>query len=239
MPKVFAIVPAAGQGTRMGDAVPKQYLPIGGKPLMFHCIEALASVQRIACVCVVLSPFDRHWREHDWSTTEIGLVLLPAAVMGAVASRVAARLNATHDPFRVTAVLAAAAAVGLLIGGLGAGAPVTTSLALGLVLGGFAASQGGLVARVPMAVDPGVRNVATGLFQLCSLTRRRDGVRRGRRAQRPARPPRCRRGHRSGPGRGRLARARGGQQDRDRQRTCSVGRMRSSLMATRRGRVTM
>ena len=68
MPKVFAIVPAAGQGTRMGDAVPKQYLPIGGKPLMFHCIEALASVGRISCVCVVLSPFDRHWREHDWST---------------------------------------------------------------------------------------------------------------------------------------------------------------------------
>ena len=27
MPKVFAIVPAAGQGTRIGDAVPKQYLP--------------------------------------------------------------------------------------------------------------------------------------------------------------------------------------------------------------------
>lgn len=108
-------------------------------------------------------------REHGWSTTEIGLVLVPAAVMGAVASRVAARLNATHDPFRVAAVLAVAAAAGLLIGGIGAGAPVTTSLALGLVLGGFAASQGGLVARVPMAVEPGVRNVATGLFQLCSL----------------------------------------------------------------------
>ncbi|HET6265921.1 MAG TPA: 2-C-methyl-D-erythritol 4-phosphate cytidylyltransferase [Usitatibacter sp.] len=68
MPKVFAIVPAAGQGTRMGDAVPKQYLPIGGKPLMFHCVEALAAVARISCVCVVLSPLDRHWGAHDWST---------------------------------------------------------------------------------------------------------------------------------------------------------------------------
>ena len=67
MPKVFAIVPAAGQGTRMGDALPKQYLPILGKPMMFHSIEALAAVPRITCVCVVLSPLDRHWGAHDWS----------------------------------------------------------------------------------------------------------------------------------------------------------------------------
>ena len=67
MPKVFAIVPAAGQGTRIGDAVPKQYIPLRGKPMMFHSVEALASVARIAAVCVVLSPLDRHWGEHDWS----------------------------------------------------------------------------------------------------------------------------------------------------------------------------
>src|SRR5471030_1188563 len=67
MPKVFALVLAAGQGTRIGDAVPKQYLPIAGKPMMFHSIEALAAVSRIECVCVVLSPLDRHWGEHDWS----------------------------------------------------------------------------------------------------------------------------------------------------------------------------
>lgn len=67
MPKVFAIIPAAGQGTRIGDAVPKQYIPLRGKPMMFHSIESLASVARIATVCVVLSPLDRHWGEHDWS----------------------------------------------------------------------------------------------------------------------------------------------------------------------------
>ena len=67
MPKVFAIVPAAGQGTRIGDALPKQYLPIAGKPMMFHSIEALAAVSRIGCICVALSPLDRHWGQHDWS----------------------------------------------------------------------------------------------------------------------------------------------------------------------------
>ena len=67
MPKVFAVVPAAGQGTRIGDAVPKQYLPVAGKPMMFHSVEALASVARIERVHVCLSPLDRHWGAHDWS----------------------------------------------------------------------------------------------------------------------------------------------------------------------------
>jgi 2-C-methyl-D-erythritol 4-phosphate cytidylyltransferase len=67
MPKVFAIVPAAGQGTRMGDAVPKQYIPIAGKPMMYHSLQALVAVSRIECVCVVLSPGDRDWERLDWS----------------------------------------------------------------------------------------------------------------------------------------------------------------------------
>ena len=67
MPKVFAMVLAAGSGTRIGDAVPKQYIPIAGKPMMFHSIEALAAVSRLERLFVVLSPLDRHWAEHDWS----------------------------------------------------------------------------------------------------------------------------------------------------------------------------
>ena len=67
MPRVFAIVPAAGQGTRIGDAVPKQYIPVGGKPMMFHSIAALAGVARIERIFVVLSPLDPHWAAHDWS----------------------------------------------------------------------------------------------------------------------------------------------------------------------------
>jgi 2-C-methyl-D-erythritol 4-phosphate cytidylyltransferase len=67
MTKVFALVLAAGQGTRIGDALPKQYIPVAGKPLMFHSIEAIAAVQRVERLFVVLSPLDRHWGEHDWS----------------------------------------------------------------------------------------------------------------------------------------------------------------------------
>ena len=67
MPRVFAIVPAAGQGTRIGDPVPKQYIPLAGKPMMFHGLAALAKVARIERIFVVLAPGDPHWARHDWS----------------------------------------------------------------------------------------------------------------------------------------------------------------------------
>ena len=67
MSRIFAIIPAAGQGTRMGEAVPKQYIPVAGQPMMFHSIKALATVERIERVFVVLSALDRHWAQHDWS----------------------------------------------------------------------------------------------------------------------------------------------------------------------------
>jgi len=67
MPRVFAIVPAAGQGTRIGDPVPKQYISLAGKPMVFHGLAALAKVARVERIFVVLAPGDRHWAKHDWS----------------------------------------------------------------------------------------------------------------------------------------------------------------------------
>jgi len=67
MPRVFAIVPAAGQGTRIVDPVPKQYIALAGKPMVFHSLAALARVRRIERIFVILAPADRHWSRHDWS----------------------------------------------------------------------------------------------------------------------------------------------------------------------------
>ncbi len=42
MPKsVVAVVPAAGQGTRMGGTVRKQYLTLGGIPLLVLSLKVL------------------------------------------------------------------------------------------------------------------------------------------------------------------------------------------------------
>lgn len=58
---IIAIVPAAGTGTRLGDALPKQYLDVNGVPLIRHALDALAGVTRISRIVVVLSPDDQHW----------------------------------------------------------------------------------------------------------------------------------------------------------------------------------
>jgi 2-C-methyl-D-erythritol 4-phosphate cytidylyltransferase len=59
--RIFAIVPAAGTGTRMGDALPKQYLPLNGKPMIMHTLSAIARVARIDTIVVVISADDPYW----------------------------------------------------------------------------------------------------------------------------------------------------------------------------------
>lgn len=51
---VTAIIVAAGAGSRMGGDMPKQFRPIGGKAVLAHAVEALASHPRIAEVRVVI-----------------------------------------------------------------------------------------------------------------------------------------------------------------------------------------
>lgn len=66
MPRHYAIVPAAGSGARFGSEVPKQYLELAGKPLIFHAIKALCQCPRIERVWVILSPGDAWWEAYDW-----------------------------------------------------------------------------------------------------------------------------------------------------------------------------
>ena len=67
MPRYFAIVPAAGSGSRFGAEKPKQYLSLLGRPLIFHTLAALVACAEIERVWVVLSPDDPYWFQHDWS----------------------------------------------------------------------------------------------------------------------------------------------------------------------------
>jgi len=62
-----ALVPAAGFGARMGHELPKQYLPIAGKPMIAHALDTLCACAEIATVFVVLSPGDTQFHTYDWS----------------------------------------------------------------------------------------------------------------------------------------------------------------------------
>ena len=68
MPSHYAIVPAAGSGSRFGAEMPKQYLPLAGKPLLYHTLIALCRCEFIDRVWVVLSPDDEWWGRHDWTS---------------------------------------------------------------------------------------------------------------------------------------------------------------------------
>jgi 2-C-methyl-D-erythritol 4-phosphate cytidylyltransferase len=57
-PRYFALIPAAGVGARMGAGSPKQYLKLGGKPMLRHTIDAFLSSERVAHTFVVVSPDD-------------------------------------------------------------------------------------------------------------------------------------------------------------------------------------
>lgn len=56
------IIPTAGTGNRMANALPKQYLPLAGKPIISHTIQVFFNNPRIASIHVALSPDDAFWR---------------------------------------------------------------------------------------------------------------------------------------------------------------------------------
>lgn len=58
---IWAVIPAAGRGTRFGGEVPKQYLEVAGQPLIAHALDALLSHPRIAGAMVALSADDTRW----------------------------------------------------------------------------------------------------------------------------------------------------------------------------------
>lgn len=53
-PKVFAIVPAAGAGTRLGSTVRKQFLPLRGKPILVHTLQQFEHCPEIDEVAVAV-----------------------------------------------------------------------------------------------------------------------------------------------------------------------------------------
>ena len=64
----WAVVPAAGRGARFGGDVPKQYLEVGGEPLIAHALHALLAHPALDGVVVVLAAGDTRWpgwREFD------------------------------------------------------------------------------------------------------------------------------------------------------------------------------
>lgn len=67
MTEFHALIPAAGFGARMGHELPKQYLPLNGRPMLYYALNTLCACPEISTVFVVLSPNDQLFHSFDWS----------------------------------------------------------------------------------------------------------------------------------------------------------------------------
>jgi 2-C-methyl-D-erythritol 4-phosphate cytidylyltransferase len=52
--QVFAILPAAGLGTRMAGPQPKQFISLDGVPILIHSLRAFAAVERVKAIYVAV-----------------------------------------------------------------------------------------------------------------------------------------------------------------------------------------
>ena len=95
--QVWAVVPAAGQGSRFGGEVPKQYLQVGGEPLLAHTLRALLCHPGVAGAVVVLADDDPRWP--GWNELE-GKTVLSCVGGDARADSVLAGLGALPDDVR-------------------------------------------------------------------------------------------------------------------------------------------
>ena len=58
---IWAIIPAAGSGSRSGSDIPKQYRPLLGKPMIEHVLDVLAQHPDIEGILLALAPGDDRW----------------------------------------------------------------------------------------------------------------------------------------------------------------------------------
>lgn len=62
--KAYAIIVAGGKGLRMGGDVPKQFLPINGKPILMHTIEAFRKgLDGIEIILVLPADQHEYWQK--------------------------------------------------------------------------------------------------------------------------------------------------------------------------------
>ena len=77
--KKYAIIVAGGSGTRMGADIPKQFIKLGGKPLLQHTIEKFLSLSFPVGIIVVVSPeWKDYWKKYCSETGFLERYAIPS-----------------------------------------------------------------------------------------------------------------------------------------------------------------
>ena len=64
-PRIWALIPCAGTGSRAGVQGPKQYQNVAGKPMVLHTLVAFSAVEALAGILVVVSKGDDFFEDED------------------------------------------------------------------------------------------------------------------------------------------------------------------------------
>ncbi|NLY51254.1 MAG: 2-C-methyl-D-erythritol 4-phosphate cytidylyltransferase, partial [Firmicutes bacterium] len=78
MVKAVALVPAAGAGRRMGSETRKQYLMLGGRPLIVHCLQVFQEHPLVTSVVLVVAPGEEDRTRGlvtEWQLTKIDAIV--------------------------------------------------------------------------------------------------------------------------------------------------------------------
>lgn len=63
--KKYAVIVAGGSGSRMGGGIPKQFIKVGGKPLLRHTIERFLSLSYpVGIIVVVNQEWKDYWKKY-------------------------------------------------------------------------------------------------------------------------------------------------------------------------------
>ena len=108
--------------------------------------------------------------EQNWRPLHIGLVMLPAALTGAVVSRVVGGTAQRLGRYRVVTALALGSGAGLLLGAATSDQPVLLIVGFAAVVAGFAGGQVALLDGIADLTEESVRGVALGVFNLIFFT---------------------------------------------------------------------
>ncbi len=81
MESITAIIPAAGRGQRMGAGQPKQYLPLGGRPVLWHVLAGLEASPLVADIVLVVRREDMDYCRRQLSESG-GFAKVAALVPG-------------------------------------------------------------------------------------------------------------------------------------------------------------
>jgi len=77
MTQHIGLVPAAGIGARFGTSLPKQYLDLAGRSMLWHAVTALLAHPGVERVAVVLHPQDSLFEQQPWGELRARITALP------------------------------------------------------------------------------------------------------------------------------------------------------------------